>query len=245
MLNEQQTLQNFFSNAGTDFASTCAWQAGVRRSNARKPFRCPFPGCGKCVNACGVSVDEFAWKSNLNTHMHIHDNSRKKEYVCNFPNCGKAFYDAQHLRQHCWIHTRNPEVSAADDSDAQGSSARTRAATRSTRRTAGCRCTSRSHHKNEKRFVCPFEDCGKTFVAQQRPERARAARARDEPQVQVRHGGRDKSFVSQGDLKRHMLTHHHFGENVTIGMMSEEAGDMGRMVWCVCFLPVSLGCVLS
>ena len=37
-----------------------------------------------------------------------------------------------------------------------------------------------------------------------------------------------------------MLTHH-FGENVTIGMMPEEAGDMGRMVWCVCFLPGCFG----
>lgn len=235
MLNEQQTLQNFFSNAGTDFASTCAWQAGVRRSNARKPFRCPFPGCGKCVNACGVRRREFAWKSNLNTHMHIHDNSRKKEYVCNFPNCGKAFYDAQHLRQHCWIHTRNPEVSAADDSDAQGFQCPHPGCDKKYATHSGLQMHIRSHHK----------DCGKTFVRNSdlnvHVQRVHEMNHKYKCDME----GCDKSFVSQGDLKRHMLTHHHFGENVTIGMMPEEAGDMGRMVWCVCFLPVSLGCVLS
>ncbi|OAO11812.1 Zn-finger protein [Blastocystis sp. ATCC 50177/Nand II] len=200
MLNEQQTLQNFFSNAGTDFAST----------NARKPFRCPFPGCGK----------EFAWKSNLNTHMHIHDNSRKKEYVCNFPNCGKAFYDAQHLRQHCWIHTRNPEGFQCPHPGCDK-----KYATHS-----GLQMHIRSHHKNEKRFVCPFEDCGKTFVRNSdlnvHVQRVHEMNHKYKCDME----GCDKSFVSQGDLKRHMLTHHHFGENVTIGMMPEEAGDMGRMV---------------
>lgn len=55
---------------------------------------------------------EFAWKSNLNTHMHIHDATRRKTFVCNYMNCGKSFYDMQHLKQHQWIHTRRPDVSA-------------------------------------------------------------------------------------------------------------------------------------
>ena len=53
---------------------------------------------------------EFAWKSNLNTHLHIHDASRRKTFVCKYPNCGKSFYDAQHLKQHEWIHKRTPDV---------------------------------------------------------------------------------------------------------------------------------------
>lgn len=57
-----------------------------------------------------IMYREFAYKSNLNTHMHIHDPQRTKDYVCQYPNCKKAFYDAQHLKQHCWTHTRSPEV---------------------------------------------------------------------------------------------------------------------------------------
>lgn len=40
--------------------------------------------------------------------MQIHDPNRSKSFICQF--CKKGFYDAQHLKQHYWIHNRNPEV---------------------------------------------------------------------------------------------------------------------------------------
>lgn len=162
--------------------------------------------------------------------MHIHDNSRKKDYICNFPNCGKAFYDAQHLRQHCWIHTRNPEVIRSCECNPQGFQCPHPGCDKKYATHSGLQMHIRSHHKNDKRFACPYEDCGKTFVRNSdltvHIQRVHEMNHKYKCDME----GCDKSFVTQGDLKRHMLTHHHFGENVSMGMMPEETGDMGHMV---------------
>ena len=143
--------------------------------------------------------------------------------MCTFPNCGKAFYDAQHLRQHQWIHTRNPEVGVSDGGDAKGfqcppPGCETRYATHS-----GLQMHIRSHHKNEKRFVCPYEDCRKSFVRNSdlnvHIQRVHETNRKYKCEVE----GYDKSFVSQGELRRHVLTHHHFGESVSINLMPDEA----------------------
>ena len=57
-----------------------------------------------------MTVREFTWKSNMTSHLHTHDPNRRKDYVCTYENCKKAFYDAQHLKQHMWTHIRNANV---------------------------------------------------------------------------------------------------------------------------------------
>ena len=75
----------------------------------KKTYRCPFAGCNKYQYMKNESCyREFSWKSNLNNHMQIHDPNRSKSFICQY--CKKGFYDAQHLKQHQWIHNRNPEV---------------------------------------------------------------------------------------------------------------------------------------
>lgn len=41
-------------------------------------YRCPFPNCNKWGSWGGGNRREFAWKSNLNVHLHTHDSTRRK-----------------------------------------------------------------------------------------------------------------------------------------------------------------------
>lgn len=143
--------------------------------------------------------------------------------MCTFPNCGKAFYDAQHLRQHQWIHTRNPEVGVSDGGDAKGFQCPHPGCEKRYATHSGLQMHIRSHHKNEKRFMCPYEDCRKSFVRNSdlnvHIQRVHETNRKYKCEVE----GCDKSFVSQGELRRHVLTHHHFGESVSINLMPDEA----------------------
>lgn len=111
ILSEQQQMQNVLPVLETE--STETWNSKNRgdfvesrknRSSVRSKAVRSKIGEERLRNR------EFAWKSNLNTHLHIHDASRRKTFVCKYPNCGKSFYDAQHLKQHEWIHKRTPDV---------------------------------------------------------------------------------------------------------------------------------------
>ena len=82
-------------------------------------YRCPFPNCKKrgswgaqsAGNSRGTQI-----KTTITTHTTARAESGGgggaicREYVCQYPKCGKSFYDNQHLKQHYWIHTRNPQV---------------------------------------------------------------------------------------------------------------------------------------
>ena len=102
----------------------------------------------------------------------------------------------------------------------RGSSARTRAARNGTRRTAGCRYTFAVTTRTRSGS---YEDCRKSFVRNSdlnvHIQRVHETNRKYKCEVE----GCDKSFVSQGELRRHTLTHHHFGESVSINLMPDEA----------------------
>lgn len=111
ILNEQQQMQSALPVLEAD--SSEPWNSRNRGDflESRKNRSSAHLTAAKSrIGDYSVRNREFAWKSNLNTHMHIHDTTRRKTFVCKYPNCGKSFYDLQHLKQHQWIHTRSPDV---------------------------------------------------------------------------------------------------------------------------------------
>lgn len=111
IINEQQQMQNALPVLEAE--SSEPWNSRNRADflESRKNRTSARSMAAKSkIGESRVRNREFAWKSNLNTHMHIHDTTRRKTFVCKYPNCGKSFYDLQHLKQHEWIHTRSPDV---------------------------------------------------------------------------------------------------------------------------------------
>ena len=154
--------------------------------------------------------------------MQIHDPNRSKSFICQF--CKKGFYDAQHLKQHYWIHNRNPEVMNSNRLiNQQGIRCPHPGCDRKYSSQSGLQLHIQTHHKNEKKFVCEYEGCNKAFARHNDLTMHCMRIHKSERPYKCEVEGCEKvcflfflsyqSFVSPSELKRHLNTHTPFPIN--------------------------------